>query len=281
MELEAYRFIERCGKHTLPYKEYLRARELGVILPEAEPTYSVGLLNTADAPEPVEAVMPKDFLLSKCYRFIDDPRFADYDATNAHLLAALGQLAEPFVPVDIRPSYDGYSWAKLPTIEGVEVTLGKELHRDWLWSGELACVDSLRITVRTSDGHTFESEVSMAVQAPSSEKSWADTTVYVTPKAASQLSAPEIWYHLGGWNDDGDTYDTQEAQFVEELERFWAELVGPDEHLRQNIVKALFDIRKEWKRVTITADGAVQIQFKNGRHKKLPPPPAEQAASPQ
>jgi hypothetical protein len=251
MELEAYRFIERCGKHALPYKQYLRAKELGIALPEAEPTYSVGLLTTGDSPEPVEVCKPKGFTLAKCYRFIDDPRFADFDATNAHLLAALGQLAEPFVPVDIRPSYDGYSWAKLPTIESVDVTLGRELHRDWLWSGELTCVDSLRIAVQTSDGRSFESVVCMAVQAPSSEKSWADATVYVTPKAQSQLSAPEIWYHLGGWNDDGDTYDTQEAQFSEDLERFWAALVGPDEHLRQNIVKALFDIRKEWKRFAL------------------------------
>jgi hypothetical protein len=163
----------------------------------------------------------------------------------------------------------------------VEVTLGKELHRDWLWSGEIAYVDSMRIAVRTSDGRAFESDVPMALQAPSSEKSWADATVYVTPKAQSQLAASEIWYHLGGWNEDGDTYDTQENAFSEDLERFWAALVGPDEYLRQNIVKALFDIRKEWKRVTITADGAVEIQFKNGRHKSLQPPSAEHSASSQ
>ncbi len=223
--------------------------------------------------------MPKDFPLGRCYRFIDDPRFADFDATNAHLLAALGQLAEPFVPVEIRQSYDGYSWAKLPTIESVGVTLGKELHRDWLWSGELVCVDSLRIAVRTSDARTVESDVCMAVQAPPSEKGWADATVYVTPKAQSQLSPSEIWYHVGGFCDDGDTYETQENAFSEDLERFWADLVGPDEHFRQNILKALFDIHKEWKRITITSDGAVQIQFKNGRHKKLQPPPAEKSSA--
>jgi len=53
----------------------------------------------------------------------------------------------------------------------------------------------------------------MALQAPPSEKSWADATVYVTPRAQSQLSASEIWYHLGGWNEDGDTYETQEYAF--------------------------------------------------------------------
>jgi hypothetical protein len=273
MELEAYRFIERCGKHALPYKEYLRAQALGISLPEAEPTYSIGLLNTGDSPEPVEVCMPKDFPLARCYRFADlrGSRISMRQRSSAGGWAT----AEPFVPVDIRSPYDGYSWANLATIESVEVTLGKELHRDWLWSGEIACVDSMRIAVRTSDGRTFESDVPMAIQAPSSEKSWADATVYVTSKAQSQLGACEIWYHLGGWNEDGDTYETQEHAFSEDIERFWAALVGPDEYLRQNIMKVLFDIRRKWKHILITSDGAVDIQFKSGRHKRLQPPLAK------
>ena len=72
--------------------------------------------------------MPKDFPLDKCYRFDPNAPGEDGDETNAHLLAALGTFTEPFVPVDIRSCYDGYSWAKLPTIGKVEVKVGKELH---------------------------------------------------------------------------------------------------------------------------------------------------------
>ena len=92
LEMEAYRYLEHRGHHRLPYKEYVRAKELGVNLPEAKPTYSVGLLSGGDPPDPVEVVLPKDFPLAKCYRF--DPNFKDgeeCDEANGHLLAALGK----------------------------------------------------------------------------------------------------------------------------------------------------------------------------------------------
>jgi hypothetical protein len=282
LELEAYRHIERRGEHALPYKEYLRAKEFGITLPEANPTYEIGLLASNELPDPVQVEAPKDFPLAQCYRF--DPeqkRWEDNDATNVRLLAALGSFETPFVPVDIRSSYSDYSWAKLPTVDNVTVTRRKVIHEDWLWSGTLVCVESITITARTSDGRTFRSPVRMAVLPPKGKHHWADASVYVTPEARQRLASSEIWYHLGGWNDDGDTYDTQESQFAEDLERFWADVVGPDEYLRQNIVKALFDLSSKWKRVTITPDGAVDIQLKNGSHKRLQPPPAEHSYSSQ
>ena len=66
MELEGFRYVRRQDHHALPYKEYLRAKDLGIDLPEAKPTYSVGLLGGGDPPDPVEVVMPKDFALDRC-----------------------------------------------------------------------------------------------------------------------------------------------------------------------------------------------------------------------
>ena len=57
------------------------------------------------------------------------------------------------------------------------------------------------------------------------------------PRRAPQRS--EIWYHLGGWSDEGDTYDTQLMDFERELDQFWADLIGPDEQLRRTILAAL------------------------------------------
>ena len=273
--------MERRGEHTLSYKEYLRAKELGITLPEAKPTYEIGLLASNELPDPVQVEAPKDFPLAQCYRF--DPeqkKWEDSDATNIHLLAALGSFETPFVPVDINSSYNGYSWAKLPTADEVAVIRKKVIHEDWLWSGTLVCVESITITARTSDGRTFRSGVCMAVLPPKGKHQWADASVYVTPEARQCLPSSEIWYHLGGWNGDGDTYDTQESSFSEDLDRFGAEVIGPDEYLRQNIVKALFDLPSKWKRVTITPDGAVDIQLKNGSHKRLQPPPAQNRSSP-
>ncbi len=81
---------------------------------------------------------------------------------NVHLLAALGKFGEAFVPVCIHGRYDGYSWAKLPRIGKVEVSVGKELHSGWLLAGTLTCVDSISVTAHASDGRVFSSKVCMA-----------------------------------------------------------------------------------------------------------------------
>jgi hypothetical protein len=276
IELEAYRYIERRGEHTLPYNEYLRAKELGINLPEAKPKFDVGLLTGMDSPEPVEVVMPKDFPLGKCYRL--DPNASDeagYE-TNSHLLAALGVLQEPFIPVSISSCYEGYSWANLPTIVKVEVKAGKVLYSEWLWSGRLTCVDGLSITVHTSDGKVFFSPVCMAMEPEPRKEgpSWAYNDILVTAQAKDRLVPSEIWYHLGGWNEDGDTYETQQVAFEEDINDFWANLIGPDEQLRQSIIAPLNRIRLEWKAVHVYPDGRVRIEHTDGPEMMIQPPAA-------
>lgn len=281
IEKEAYRFIQRRGKHRLPYKEYKRAAELGIKLPEAEPVFDVGTLR-GDAPEPIEVVKPKDLPLSKCYQI--GQRLSDEDENcdaNAHLLAAIGKFEEPFVPVSISQDYKGYSWAKLPTVDKVEVKLGKELGRDWLWSQVLVAVESIKITAHTSDAKVFESDVLMAVLIPErAERPWLGADhVYVTPEARQQLNTSDIWYHLGGWCDEGDTYDTQEYQFEQELEMFWSSIIGPGEYLRWKIVGNLDGVKGDWERITIDTDRTVVIVYKDGSKKTLQSPFAARSKS--
>jgi len=272
LETEAYRYLELRGHHRLPYKEYLRARELGIDFPEATPTFSVGLLHTCDPPEPVEVTMPEDFPLASCYRF--DANFKDgqeSDEANVHLLAALGTFDKPFIPVSIHGRYDGYSWAKLPSIGKVEVSTGKELHSGYIWAGTLTCVDSITVTAHASNGRVFSSNVCMARAAERPEKApdWADDHVLVTPEAQERLCASEIWHHFGGWYDEGDTYDTQECRFQEELDRFWMNFVGPDEQLRRSILDTLERIEPKWKFVKVFPNGKVRIRFHDGSVKNI------------
>ena len=274
MELEAFRYLQRRGHHRLAYKEYLRAQELGIALPEATPTFRAGLLS-GDTPEPIEVTKPDSLPLSGCYRLNLDPELGDEtDEANVHLLAALGTFANPFVPVDIRSMYDGYSWAKLPTIDKVQFKAGKVLQDSWLWSGKIVCVERLQITAHTSDGRDFTSSVCMGISpvGRSEENRFREDTVYVTPEAQETLTPSHIWFHFGGWGDEGDTYDTQEYQFTEDLERFWALLVGPDEQLRRNLVTAAEGITPKWRAVTLSANGTVRIRFKRGKAKVVRPP---------
>jgi hypothetical protein len=279
IEIEAYRFIQKRGSHKLSFKEYKRAQELGIELPEAEPVYTIGLL-TGDTPEPIEVVMPKDFPLERCYRFDEDCKGGhETDEANAHLLAATGTFKEPFVPVSISHSYDGYSWANLPTVGKVEVTVGKELGKGGIWNEMLFAVDSLQIAAHTSDGKVFKSKVLMAVlEQPRDKRSWYCTNIYVTLEARNQLSSSDIWYHCGGWNEEGDTYDTQSHDFEQYLEQFWATVIGPGEYLRWKIWACLFGIVKDWQRITIEADGTISIQYKDGSKKAFKPSASEPVA---
>ena len=274
LELEAYRYLQRRGEHTLPYKEYVRAQKLGVRLPEASPSFSVGLLSSGESPEPVEVTKPKDFPLSRCYRIGSSGEGSDSDETNAHLLAALGTLAEPFVPVSIRSCYDGYSWAKLPTITRVELQTGAVLHSEWLWAGKLSCVDSLRLTVHTSDQSVFTSPVCLAraPEPPADNPGWADDHMLVTPAAQEHLSTEGTWYHLGGWSEEGDTYETQLYAFERDLADFWANLIGPEERLRRSILDALSAVNHTWQFIKVFASGEVRIRMRDHSTKTLLPP---------
>ncbi|HOW74167.1 MAG TPA: hypothetical protein PKY77_26485 [Phycisphaerae bacterium] len=275
MELEAFRYLQRRGHHRLAYKEYLRARELDTNLPEAEPVFRVGLLGNGDPPEPVEVRMPDGFPLSGCYRMNPDPNLGvETDEANTHLLAALGTFKQPFVPVGIDRDYLDYRWAKLPTIGKVEVSVGKKLQESWLWSGNLVCVDAITVTAQTSDGRSWSSPLCLAIRPRAKEGNppWLEHDVLVTPEAQGRLQASAIWHHLGGWNEDGDSYETQDGEFSQGLNRFWAQLVGPNEQLRRDLMTAAEGIRPKWKAVTVSANGEVRIQFKSGKMKVVRPP---------
>ena len=209
IEIEMYRFIQQQGEHTLSYDKYLRAKKLGLDLPESKPVFDVGVLD-GDSPDPIEVFKPADFPLAQCYRMHPGlSKASETHDANSHILAALGTIDPPFVPVTIPSSYEGYRWAKLPTIDKVEVKVGKELGQSSNFSGDWIAVDSLRINVHTSDARLFTSKVCMAFVPPGREesKNWEDD-VYLTTEAQERVGASEIWYHQGGFCEDGDTYDT-------------------------------------------------------------------------
>jgi len=270
IEIEVYRYIQKQGQHSLSYKHYLRAKELGINLPEAQETFATGLL-TGDSPEPVAVTMPEDFPLAKCYRI--NPKLAKASETheaNIHLLAALGTFKIPLVPVKISANYEGYSWAKLPTVDKIEVKAGKELGKGSNYSGEWIAVKSLEITAHTSDAKVFASKVCMAIVPPdqTNNQNWEED-VYLTSESQEQIDAAEIWYHQGGFNDEGDTYDTQRIDFEKELELFWSNILGPGQYLRRQILESLYGLEIDWQKITIDADKTVTLQMKDGSKKVL------------
>jgi hypothetical protein len=275
LEIEAYRYIQKRGSHQLKFSEYCRARELGIELPEAKPVFQVGLL--CDEPtEPVAVVKPADLPLEKCYRLAPACREADeQNEANVHLLSALGKFKSPFVVVDISSIYDGYSWAGLPTVERVEVQAGKELAREYICCEALVAVESLQITAHTSDDKVFRSAVPIGIHTLPREEGrrrWATVEVLVTLAAREELESTDIWYHVGGYSEDGDTYDTQLGNFEDQLNLFWATVLGPGEYMRQRLLDCIRDFNIEWRQITVESSGKVWITYKDGSAQMLQPP---------
>ena len=270
IEIEMYRYLQQQGEHTLSYKEYLRAKTLGIVLPEAKETFEVGTL-FGDSPEPMDVSKPDNFPLAKCYRV--DPKLekaSESHVANIHLLAALGTFNFPFVPVSIKASYADYCWAKLPTVDKVDVKAGKESGKCDNFSGDWIAVESLEITCHTSDGNVFASKVCMAIVPPGSSNSenWGED-VYLTTQAQKKIAASNIWFHQGGYSDEGDTYDTQLGYFEKELDLFWSNILGPGPYLRQQILESLFGLEIDWQKITVDVDRTVTLQMKDGSEKVL------------
>jgi len=275
IEKEAYLYIQKRGSHKLTFSEYCRAKGLGIELPEAEPVFHVGLL-TGEAVEPVAVVKPPDFPLAKCYRLASARGDAiGQNEANVHLLSALGQFESPFVAVDIPSAYDGYNWAKLPVVDQVEVNVGKELARQCLCCETLVAVDAIEIVAHTSDNRVFRASVPMAIRQVPQEQGrhrWTTVDVLVTLEARKELASTDIWYHLGGFSEDGDTYDTQLEAFQEELNLFWSTVVGPGEFMRQKLLDCIRDFGIQWRHISIESSGKVWIMYKDGSAQMLQPP---------
>jgi len=271
VEKEAFAYLARRGEHELPYKEYQRAHELGIDLPEAKPNFQYGLL-FGEAPEPIRIPVPDGLPLSKCHRInmnVDGRH--EGDAANVHLLAALGSLPQPFVPVFIPSRYDGYSWADLPTIDQVTLGIGAPYHEEWVWNGVISCVDSIVIRAETSDGKVFSAPVCLAI-GPDDE-----SHVYVTSEAEGQVTIHDVWNLLGGWHEDDDSFDTQRERFAEELDAFWANSVGPEEWTRRRILGVLKEMLPPWRRVEVTSSGKIIIDCADGTQKTIHPPSGNQS----
>lgn len=277
IEMEYFRYFQRQKEHSLYYDEYLRAKALGIVLPEATPTYRVGLV-WDEYDQVAEVVEPKHFKLSDGYLCLEKDFTDEHALTNVHLLAATGDLTKsPFVPVCIEDGYRGYIWANLSKVTSVKVTAGKEQLRRSILSGELVCVDTLSIAVETSDGKKFASEVPMAMvsEKPTGNYKWYSDALYVTPKARQQMDDQNLWFHLGGYNCEGDSFETQQYYAEQELDAFWADLIGPHENLRQELLTKInqhYALDDKWQKIIIEETGDMKIILKDGKTERVQRP---------
>lgn len=258
-EIERYRKLQEERHHRLPYREYLRAKELGVGLPEADPVYEIA----ASREEPLAIKMPKGFPLRKCYRMTEElGQAAVSQVDNAYLLSALGGREEPFVPVWIPDEYTGYSWAELPTVDSVDVVTKRLRHASNFggWR-RLECFDTIVVTARTSDGKTHSCSVCLALGEPEFECSRSRQTIYVTPEARSRVPRRALLGFLG--------VPGEAPAQVTMLDDFWLGCGSDDGAIRSAILERLETLAPSWEAITRTRDNVVTIRMRDGSEREL------------
>jgi hypothetical protein len=117
--------------------------------------------------------------------------------------------------------------------------------------------------------------MAVVTEPPRGKYQWVDQLVCVTKEARNHLSSDNIWFHIGGFDLEGDSYDTQLYYFEKELDEFWNELVGPYESLRSELLSALgsrYGLYNKWQKITIAADNSLEIVFKDGKRQRVNPP---------
>jgi len=55
--------------------------------------------------------------------------------------------------------------------------------------------------------------------------------------------------------------------FEQDLEQFWATLIGPAEYLRSKIRSCLYGVVKDWKKIIFEEDETLTILYKDGTEK--------------
>jgi len=266
LEIEAFRYIQQQSKHDVSYTDYLRAKQLGIELSEAKPTYTIGSLVCQDLKK---ITLPENFPLSQCYLMKDDTY--EIDNENTHILAAFGKCDNPFIPVRIDPKYDGYSWTKLPIVKTVKVSAKKRLGSYSRWWVYTDVFENLEIMILTSDGKEFHSSVPVAIRKPNQNTdSWLDKTVCLTPEARDTISWKNLRSYCGSFiGDDDESFNSQLVRSEDSVDRFWADAFGPEEYLRDKLQSMAHDVISNWTVITLTKDGKMIIIYDNGINKSF------------
>ena len=157
----------------------------------------VGLLPDDRSVTPAHIRCPRWLPLEKCYRLDSHRRNSNpADAANNHLLAVFGKFDRPFLPVRMPKDCDENLLTAVPAITHVQVAFGKTIHKARVGQGTLTCVESITITVRTSDGRAYSSPVPMAVPRYGVGDASGPYSLCVALDAFKGRRFDAAWYHL-------------------------------------------------------------------------------------
>lgn len=270
-----YRTIALKGEHRLPFKNWQRAAELGVDLPEARPWLSAWRPRTADGnayieDESVEAV---PMILIPAHE-------ADIEQCAAQVLT---EEEIGFRPVFAEDEFSGYRWYdELPRVPGLSFTVERQVERfqygdddvvfDHVESGWVSAITLDVPIVRCAEFDEPVAMLSLPVDmlvCANASNCVEETHVFVregaivTPQALAQLIENAVFAY--DEDCDTDSWDRQYGDFVRDARHLANKLLlGKEEALLEQIRSAFREdvqwLIPEGRTLTLEADyGKVQI----------------------
>lgn len=279
---EAYSYFMRCGSHYLPYENWLEARQMGVDLPEATPTFdhvtsdSDDLLDFRGSASDLEHI-DKFFAVddTTIVRFDGEivPE-SKYDACS-DIIESVGTVewvldgASPLCLRDVPGCMVGYSWAKLPVLKEISIKAEEKLHATDLWGHDLHIVSAINVAVTTAAGAVLTFSLPAVKSPPAKDCDWPSVTM--TRACLQENGTRFIAWFVGGFSTDNeaDSWETQEHDLSVRVDEILLEIVPP--HLR--IVPAITEFVRTIKRempsaafVTIGLSAKrISVQSEDGR----------------
>lgn len=277
-----YQYIAlQCGNgihHQLPYQDWLRAKELGIELPEAARTLSAYVPRTAN-PDDWESA--EEVSVAERTIVFD----ADLEPPDAQAFWRGFENAElPYHLVVTWDKYHGYSWYdKLPTLSDVtfQIQIGDRTLTPEDAATEAGQVrpDGLIVTATiahsdgTSETISFTTDIAFYVEEVFYWSEMECVTLFVTKGSTIEVEClvellKQSFFYPSD-DSSSDSWTTQEENFTEEATSRAHKILSCEEVARQERIRLVVDRHLRWllprdreTAIRLTSDGAVAVEFR-------------------
>jgi hypothetical protein len=264
--------------HRLSYEDWLRAAELGIDLPEAEPMLEAYVPRTAN---PDDWETSEDLQVTERTIVIE----ADLDPPDAQAFWRGFENAElPYHLVAACDKYRGYSWYdKLPTLSNVtfQIQFGDRTltPEEAATEGGQVRPDEIIVTatIAHSDGTSETISFTTDVDFYGEEVFyWSDmecVTLFVTKGSTIEVKylvkmLKQSFFYPSD-DSSSDSWTTQEEDFTEEATSRAHKILSCEDVARKERIRLVVDRHLRWllprgqeTAIRLTSDGAVAVEFR-------------------
>lgn len=269
-----YQYVAAFPTHTLPHESWLRAKELGIELPESAPVYRVGTdvsergnhepeqeqiafrsLSKSVTDESVVWVFDDDELIYGPDEEGENVARHNSDMETGILHSVL--LAEPTTEetedgsekslcvISIPPAYRGYSWASKPgRVRGITIRAKNELDSSRPGYASLRVFEELDAEIVTEE--TVDGETRPVTYKTPLSCCWLGADDEIAIRKENLLDQRgelcDLFWLAGGFDDDIPDWEKQQDDFWEEVQQLRDGFVNEYETLRRNLIDKVKEV---------------------------------------